>query len=54
MLYEKHFGLTMQQGFSEKINVEGLWKNAKLPYIFWHRIKDIGKVARTIIRKLQM
>lgn len=42
-LYEKYFGLTFASGMNEKTVPKRLWRNGKLYYRFWYRIKECLK-----------
>lgn len=42
-LYETHFALPYEAGFTETIKNPGKWKNAELPFIIKERVKDIVK-----------
>ncbi|MFA6297468.1 MAG: hypothetical protein WC629_02800, partial [Candidatus Paceibacterota bacterium] len=42
-LYETHFGLTFSSGMTEKVTPKGSWRNGRLYYRFWYRMKECLK-----------
>lgn len=44
LLYEKHFGLSYEEGFDEKILRKGAWRNGKFYYVFYLKLKHLVKM----------
>ena len=52
LLYEKHFGLKYEDGFTEKMLKKGNWINNSFRYIIYFRLKKMAKKTLQIIKKL--